>query len=128
MKLGELRSAIRKTKGNPIVKVPLVGGTIFTLTLQKTPLLEELEKAYPGGKGVETGLSFVEQTGLLRGTGGPATPAETVSETTASEDDVSLDLTEEDNVAMDLIRAQLGETGEGLGSEPEGDSDDDLLV
>lgn len=128
MKLGELRSAIRKTKGNPIVKVPLVGGTIFTLTLQKTPLLEELERAYPGGKAVETGLSFVEETGLLRGTGGPALPAEPTSQTTNSEDDIALDLDGEDSAAMDLIRAQLGETGEGLGSEPDGDPDDDLLV
>lgn len=118
MKLGELRSAIRKTKGNPIVKVPLVGGTIFTLYLQKTPLVEELERAYPGGKGVETGLSFVEETGLLRGTGGPPeTPA-------ASEE---IELTEDDSEQLAAIRAQLGETVDDLLEEPEGD-DDDLLV
>lgn len=68
MKLGELRGAIRKTKGNPYVNLFPFPGTDkgFRLYLQKTPLLEELERVYPGGKGVETGLEFVEETGLLR--------------------------------------------------------------
>lgn len=68
MKLGELRGAIRKTKGNPYVNLfPFPGiDKGFRLFLQKTPLLEELERVYPGGKGVETGLEFVEETGLLR--------------------------------------------------------------
>lgn len=65
MKLGELRGLIRKTKGNPILKTAALGGVAMTLPLQKSPLLDELERAFPGGKAVETGLTFDEATGLL---------------------------------------------------------------
>ncbi|RWP29883.1 hypothetical protein [Mesorhizobium sp.] len=70
MKLGELRGAIRKTKGNPFVNVFPFPGTDkgFRLFLQKTPLLEELERVYPGGKAVETGLEFNVETGMLKST------------------------------------------------------------
>lgn len=64
MKLGELRGLIRKTKGSPAVRVRL-GEADLNLLIQKTPLLEELEKAFPGGKMVETGLTFNDGTGLL---------------------------------------------------------------
>ncbi|PBB41778.1 hypothetical protein CK222_21735 [Mesorhizobium sp. WSM3866] len=68
MKLGELRAAIRKTKGNPWFDCYPFPGTdkTFRFYLQKTPLLEELEKAYPGGKGAETQLSFDAETGQLK--------------------------------------------------------------
>lgn len=65
MRLGELRGAIRKTKGNPIVRVPLADGRVMTLSLQKTPLLEELERLFPGGKGTETPFEFHEASGVL---------------------------------------------------------------
>lgn len=71
MKLGQLRAAIRNFKGNPYVNVfPIPnsdGGMV--LHLQKTPLLKELDRVYPGGKAVETGLDFEEKTGLLRSPG-----------------------------------------------------------
>lgn len=68
MKVGELRGAIRKTKGNPYINVYPFPGTDqgFRFYLQKTPLLEELERVYPGGKTVETGLEFNVETGLLK--------------------------------------------------------------
>jgi len=68
LKLGELRGLIRKTKGNPHINVYPFPGTDkgFTFYLQKTPLLEELDRVYPGGKAVETDLEFNVDTGLLR--------------------------------------------------------------
>ncbi|MER9833418.1 hypothetical protein NKJ28_00375 [Mesorhizobium sp. M0145] len=70
MRLGELRGLIRKTKGSPYVNVYPFPGTDkgFRLVLQKTPLLEELERVYPGGKAVETGLEFNVETGMLKST------------------------------------------------------------
>lgn len=66
MKLSELRAAIRKTKGNPIVKTRLAdGGPVVTLTLQKTPLLEALGAAYNDERTAETGLTFDDKTGLI---------------------------------------------------------------
>ena len=64
MKLGELRGMIRKTKGNPSI-VTTLGGVTMTLSLMKTPLLEELERAFPGGKAAETNLNFNEATGVI---------------------------------------------------------------
>lgn len=71
MKLGELRGLIRKTKGNPYVNVFPFPGTDkgFRFHLQKTPLLEELDRVYPGGKSVETGLEFNVDTGCLKSEG-----------------------------------------------------------
>lgn len=68
MKLGELRGAIRKTKGAPFMDAFPFPGTEngFRFVLQKTPLLEELERAYPGGKATETGLTFNVETGHLK--------------------------------------------------------------
>lgn len=67
MKLGQLKAAIRASKGNPpsVVASLTLGGPLLTLALQKTALLEELDRAYPGGKAVETGLQFSEKTGIL---------------------------------------------------------------
>lgn len=84
MKLGELRAALRKTKGNPTVVVELVPGKRFDLIIQKTPFFEELDKHFPGGKAVETGLSFDETSGIVRFEG-DATAA--VVRTAVDEDD-----------------------------------------
>ncbi|MER9524060.1 hypothetical protein NKI96_10790 [Mesorhizobium sp. M0292] len=67
MKLGELRAAIRKTKETPFVNIYPFPGTDkgFRFALQKTPLLAELERVYPGGKAIETGLDFNVDTGKL---------------------------------------------------------------
>jgi hypothetical protein len=44
MKLGNLKAAIRATKGNPIIETRLFAdGPMLSLALQKTALLEELE-------------------------------------------------------------------------------------
>ncbi|UUV43233.1 hypothetical protein RCCWILLIS_61 [Rhodobacter phage RcCWillis] len=80
MKLGPLRAAIRGTKGNPLIVTRLTAdGPEITLALQKTLLLTSLEDAYPGGKAVETGLTFDEGTGILQAEGGavaaPSAPA-----------------------------------------------------
>lgn len=69
MKLGEIKAAIRSTKGSPAVSIQFTGGSSpVTIALMKGPLMEALDAAYPGGKAVETGLVF-EQSGddnLLR--------------------------------------------------------------
>lgn len=67
MKLGELRGAIRKFKGNPIINLfPVANSDLgMKVSIQKTSLLEELERVYPGGKSVETGLAFNSATGVL---------------------------------------------------------------
>ena len=66
MKLGNLKAAIRATKGNPIIETRLfTDGPTLSLALQKTALLEELDRAYPGGKAVETDLTFDEKTCVL---------------------------------------------------------------
>ncbi len=68
MKLGELRGLIRKTKGNPWFDCFPFPGTEngIRFYLQKTPLLEELDRAYPGGKAVEVPLEFDVETGQLK--------------------------------------------------------------
>ena len=57
MKLGDLRGAIRKP-GNPTMVVDLGNGVPMTIPFQKTPLLEELGKAFNGERTAETGLSY----------------------------------------------------------------------
>ena len=66
MKLRDLRGAIRKP-GNPSIVVELTPGKPMTLPLQKTPLLEELGRAYADGG--ETGLTYDPDTGILRADG-----------------------------------------------------------
>ena len=65
MKLRDLRGAIRNTKGNPSIIVEMTPGHSMTLLLQKTPLLAELGRAYEDG--VDTGITFDTETGVLRG-------------------------------------------------------------
>lgn len=66
MKLGQIRAAIRGTKGNPLIVTKIhPDGPAITLDLQKTPLLAALEDAYPGGKGVETHLTFDKETRII---------------------------------------------------------------
>ena len=66
MKLGELKSAIRKMKGSPFVRVTLGPGIPpMNVQPQKTPLLATLDMAFPDGKSQETGLSFDESNGMI---------------------------------------------------------------
>lgn len=65
MKLSELRSAIRKMKGNPSVVVELTPGKPMTLVLQKTPTLETLGTVYDGITG-DIGLS-INDDGVISG-------------------------------------------------------------
>jgi len=59
MKLGELKSKIRTTKGSPLLRVELVkGGATVDVALMKGPLMDALDAAFPGGKSVETGMLF----------------------------------------------------------------------
>lgn len=95
MKLGELRGAIRKSKGNPFVRVTLAPGIPeLSLVLQKNPLYESLDMAFPDGKGQETGLTFNPENGLLSAEAG-ATPV-AISHASympaASDDEPELDL------------------------------------
>ncbi len=47
MKLGNLKAAIRATKGNPIIETRLFSdGPMLSLALQKTALLEELDREW----------------------------------------------------------------------------------
>lgn len=92
MKLGELRGAIRKMKGNPSINLP-VGGVTLTLVLQKTPLLDELERQFPGGKAAETPLELDEERGLL------LLPIDSAPGTVPADD--SFDLAEVDGPALD---------------------------
>ena len=63
MKLSEIRSAIRKMKGNPSVTVEMTPGVAMTLILQKTPTLETLGVAYDGVAG-DTGLT-ISDSGVI---------------------------------------------------------------
>lgn len=68
MLLGNLRGQIRKTKGNPTITT-VIAGKPMTLGLVKGILLEELERAFPGGKSEETGIEFDEENNVLTVTG-----------------------------------------------------------
>ena len=111
MKLGNLKAAIRATKGNPVIETKLFSdGPTLTLALQKTALLEELDRAYPGGKAVETDLTFDEKTCVLSSDAGlPSNrlenplPAAPVASSTL--DDLDLDLTAEPSAAAPAPQA-----------------------
>lgn len=92
MKLGELRGAIRKTKGSPFT-IATIGGEAITLVLQKTPILEELDRVFPGGKAAETGLTFDAATGKLEGfdTAALASVASVVINDDIDLDDIQVD-------------------------------------
>ena len=64
MKLMELRAALRKP-GNPTMVVDLGNGVPMTIAFQKTPLLEELGKAFNDERTAETGLSYDPETNVL---------------------------------------------------------------
>jgi len=87
MKLSDLRSIIRSTKGNPAVQVTLAGKRM-TLPLQKTPLLAALGDAFDNQRTVETGMAFDEDTGLLYSEGG----ADEIADEADSSDQASLDV------------------------------------
>ncbi len=66
MKLGDVRGAIRKAKGNPVLWTRVgTDGPWIKVVVQKAPILDELERVFPGGKGVETGLIFDGTTNQL---------------------------------------------------------------
>ena len=58
MKLGNLKSMIRSTKGSPVLQIELSPGSAVTVALMKGPLLVALDEAFPGGKAVETGMTL----------------------------------------------------------------------
>lgn len=71
MKLGELKSAIRKMSGNPFIRVTIGPGIpAINVTAQKTPLLAALDMAFPHGKTQETGLMINEANKMLVAEGG----------------------------------------------------------
>jgi hypothetical protein len=90
MKLGELRAAIRATKGNVLIDASVGASPSMRFAVQKTSFLEALEGAYPGGKNVETGLSFDPDTLLVAGEGligvmtAPVERRETIAERPAA--------------------------------------------
>ena len=109
MKLGELRGMIRKTKGAPLI-ITTLGGVTMTLSLMKTPLLEELERAFPGGKAAETNLNFDEATGVItmHNVLGEAIekafahlPKKDVAPELDLDDDLDLDLDADDELDLD---------------------------
>ena len=111
MKLGNLKAAIRATKGNPIIETRLFSdGPMLSLALQKTALLEELDRAYPGGKAVETDLVFDEKTGVLSSDAGlPSNrlenPLPVAPVASSTLDDLDLDLTAEPSAASPAPQA-----------------------
>lgn len=111
MKLGNLKAAIRATKGNPIIETRLFSdGPMLSLALQKTALLEELDRAYPGGKAVETDLVFDEKTCILSSDAGlPSNRLENslpvVPVASSTLDDLDLDLTAEPSAAAPAPQA-----------------------
>ena len=111
MRLGNLKAAIRATKGNPIIETRLFSdGPMLSLALQKTALLEELDRAYPGGKAVETDLVFDEKTGVLSSDAGlPSNrlenPLPVAPVASSPLDDLDLDLTAEPSAAAPAPQA-----------------------
>lgn len=132
MKLGELRAAIRKTKETPFVNIYPFPGTDkgFRFALQKTPLLAELERVYPGGKAVETGLEFIVETGKLCCPTYDEAIGLTVEEKAAAFNGSAV---ESGSTPSEFPKhADLGDDEDLLGdakpAAPAADEDDDLLV
>ncbi len=123
MKLGELRSVLRKMKGNPSVVVELVPGKHFNLVIQKTPFFEELDKVFPGGKAAETGLIFDADSGVVRFEGDATAAVPRTLSAPAEDDDILLDdepADESFELEDDIVMSVL--------SEPAPVDDDELLV
>lgn len=107
MRLGELKSAIRKMSGNPFIRVTIAPGIpAINVTAQKTPLLAALDMAFPHGKTQETGLTINEASKMLVAEGEPQ--------------------------ALSHARDAAHETADNGYDESDaltpGDSDDDMLV
>lgn len=64
MKLSDLRGLIRKP-GNPTMTLDLGNGVPMTIAFQKTPLLDELGKAFNDERTAETGLTYDPETNVL---------------------------------------------------------------
>lgn len=73
MLFGELRKAIRDTKGSPAIRMRLTpDGPQQRLVIQKNSILENLTLAFPGAdKHTETGLHFDVNSGELSFLGTP---------------------------------------------------------
>jgi len=121
MKLGELRAAIRKTKGAVSIELSPTPNTDLrmNLSLQKTTLLEELERVYGGKKSTETGMEFDADSGFIRPAGSKAlsnAPEEDESSASAESTSPSTEPTGADDL-LDLDDGGSSAT-----------ADDDLLV
>jgi hypothetical protein len=80
MKLGSLKAAIRDLKVAPKVVIGL-GDAVVDIYAQKAPLLTELDRAFPGGKAVETGLQL-DENGYLTAAPEPAAAVEVPPQST----------------------------------------------
>lgn len=67
MKLGTLKTAIRESNQAPRIRTEFLGQHV-DLVLQKTPLLEELDRIYPDGRSQETGLWLREDGHIMKET------------------------------------------------------------
>lgn len=69
MKLGPLKAAIRELSEAPKMQINSIDRPDpFEVVLQKTPLLAELDRHYPGGRAVETAWKLTEDGYLVRET------------------------------------------------------------
>lgn len=95
MKLGELKTAIRSMKGNPLIATALPDGRTAWVATMKQGLLEMLDTSYEH-KGVETGLSLTD--GKIVG-GQKFTSAETL---TVDLSDMPMPLKDPEPFTLDL--------------------------
>ena len=70
MRLGPLKTAIRKIKGAPLICIEINGATM-ELLVQKISVLDELTVAFGDNRNLETGLTVTEDGEIMRGDGGP---------------------------------------------------------
>lgn len=115
MKLGELRAAIRKTKGAVTIELSPTPNTDLrmNLSLQKTTLLEELERVYGGKKSTETGMQFDPSTGFIRPEGSESLSSATEEEETSAKT-VSTSETPQPTGADDLLDLDGGADDDDL--------------
>ena len=118
MNLMTLRGLIRKP-GNPTMVVDLGNGVPMTIAFQKTPLLEELGKAFNYERTAETALSYDPVTCTLSVDGfvGQAAEPEDLGWASEVSDDMVSDLDDEDTDPMSPVADR----------DPADDEDDDLL-
>ena len=102
MKLGELKTAIRSTKGNPLISTTLPDGKTVWVGTMKQSLLEVLDANFEH-KGVETGLSLVG--GKIIG------PHDVISPLTV---DMPMDLKEPEPLIIDLGMLDMPTPGKVL--------------